>query len=309
MIISTRLKRKALESYCWYYYVWCCIGGTTTTSRIKGVSSFMMHPTPSYFSIIRPTNYHHFANRLCKSFSTSTAIYDSNDENDSTISVLTDITANDDNDHDDNSVDSNIPKQLFPYQELGVEQLIAKKRLLLADQMGLGKTIQCIEAINQLSSLENPKKSSLNILIISPKSVLGVWKSELESWLHPTIYENTNIQIVNMKDEPELTLLDSTKTNNNKNFITLINYDICYKLKETLQSIKYDILICDEAHYLKSVDAKRTNAILGDVMKKKKKSPNNNNKDKKPTTNTKKKTKTTESVVVVEGYNQNIYGY
>mmetsp|Transcript_7637 Transcript_7637/g.11678 ORF Transcript_7637/g.11678 Transcript_7637/m.11678 type:complete len:637 (-) Transcript_7637:57-1967(-) len=138
-------------------------------------------------------------------------------------------------------------KQLFPYQEEGVERLLDAQRLLLADEMGLGKTVQCIEAINRLKDC-----SKSIILVVCPKSVLGVWESELEEWLQ---IPNMQIQVATAKNF--LTPEPGT--------ITLINYDICHKYRDQLQHIEeYDVIICDEAHYLKSINSKRTLAIVGD---------------------------------------------
>ena len=139
--------------------------------------------------------------------------------------------------------------QLFPYQLDGVERLRNQKRLLLADEMGLGKTIQCIEAINRVG-----KKDS-KILIVCPKTVLGVWQYELETWLQPELASSWDIHVASTKSPPTL----------QPGSITLINYDICHKLRALVQKPQYDVLICDEAHYLKSPDAKRTQAILGDA--------------------------------------------
>jgi SWI/SNF-related matrix-associated actin-dependent regulator 1 of chromatin subfamily A len=138
-------------------------------------------------------------------------------------------------------------KELFPYQQEGVQQLIKAKRLLLADEMGLGKTVQCIEAINRVGK----DNDDAIILIICPKSVLGVWESELRSWLDLPL----DVKITNPKEfSPP-----------SEGTVTLINYDLCHKFREGLRrtGIVYDVLICDEAHYLKSLDAKRTKAILG----------------------------------------------
>ena len=149
--------------------------------------------------------------------------------------------------HDESSTSSNTrtrTKKLFPYQQDGVERLIKSQRILLADEMGLGKTVQCIEAINKIG------KKDATILIICPKSVLGVWESELQSWLDLPY----KIQITTSKDfQPPF-----------KGSVTLINYDLCHKFRdELLETNVFDVLICDEAHYLKSLDAKRTKAIFG----------------------------------------------
>ena len=134
---------------------------------------------------------------------------------------------------------------LFPYQHEGVKRLVQAKRVLLADEMGLGKTVQCIEAINVV------RKDDTTVLIVCPKSVIGVWESELERWLELPLA----LHIASPKSFPPPS----------NGSITLINYDICHKFREELQLRAYDVLICDEAHYLKSLTAKRALAILGDV--------------------------------------------
>ena len=133
--------------------------------------------------------------------------------------------------------------QLFPYQEQGVERLVEAKRVLLADEMGLGKTVQCIAAIDKIC------KHDMSVLIVCPKSVMGVWESELNQWLESPLI----LQIASPKSFP-------FPSNGS---ITLINYDICNKFRDELQVREYDVLICDEAHYLKSMTAKRTLAVLG----------------------------------------------
>jgi SWI/SNF-related matrix-associated actin-dependent regulator of chromatin subfamily A-like protein 1 len=143
-------------------------------------------------------------------------------------------------------------KKLFPYQEHGVERLLDRRHLLLCDDPGLGKTIQCIEALNRIG-----KEDSI-ILVICPKSVLGVWQSELEEWLAPHLAASWGIHIASVKDKP----VPRPGT------ITLLNYDITWKLEEELHSLTFDVLICDECHYLKSLDSKRTKTILGDLTKK-----------------------------------------
>jgi SWI/SNF-related matrix-associated actin-dependent regulator 1 of chromatin subfamily A len=110
--------------------------------------------------------------------------------------------------------------------------------------MGLGKTVQCIEAMNKIG------KKDATILIICPKSVLGVWESELQSWLDLPY----KVQITTSKHFQQPV----------EGSVTLINYDLCHKFRdELLETNVYDVLICDEAHYLKSLDAKRTKAIFG----------------------------------------------
>ena len=148
---------------------------------------------------------------------------------------------------------------LFPYQEDGVKRLVSDRRLLLADDMGLGKTAQSIVALNHLFINDEISPTDCRILIICPKSVVSVWYDELEKWLDTTylnIYDNVYIISAATKSDP----LD---INSSRKMIQIINYDICNKHKAALQEGRFDVLICDEAHYLKSSSSQRSNAILG----------------------------------------------
>lgn len=143
---------------------------------------------------------------------------------------------------------STVAKSLFPYQMEGVQRLLQSKRILLGDEMGLGKTVQTIEAINQLSLPRDAK-----ILILCPKSLLDVWKNELHNWLSVPFL----VQLAATTKVPEFV----------NRSITVMNYDICHKHRSQLMDTFFDILICDEAHYLKNKDAMRTKAVLGDGSK------------------------------------------
>lgn len=135
-----------------------------------------------------------------------------------------------------------IPKpsdmEYMPYQKAGIEFLIKNQNILLADEMGLGKTIQVIGMLNYLK----PKK----VLIIMPLSVKRNWLNELNKWL---VYKPT-IEMINGK----IPIFDAD--------ITLIHYDALKKYSDVLSDIKYDVIVVDEAHYIKNGKALRTKAIL-----------------------------------------------
>jgi SWI/SNF-related matrix-associated actin-dependent regulator 1 of chromatin subfamily A len=135
-------------------------------------------------------------------------------------------------------------KQLYPFQQTGVDFLASRTSALLADQMGTGKTVQAISALNKV----NAKKT----LILTPASVKYVWAEELPFWFHEPL---APIQIVNSfktKIDPDATHI-------------ICNYDYLTPdsaVLKQLKSMMFDALICDEAHYLKNTRAKRTRAVL-----------------------------------------------
>ena len=61
---------------------------------------------------------------------------------------------------------------LFPYQKLGAEYLRSRKRAILADQMGLGKTVSALAAID----------AKKGVLVIAPSVVRDNWLKETLRW-------------------------------------------------------------------------------------------------------------------------------
>lgn len=98
---------------------------------------------------------------------------------------------------------------LFHFEQSVFERLIKDKRLLLADEMGLRKTVQCIEPINKV------EKQDADVLIICPKSVLGVWENEIQTWLDPS--PDFDLEALEPKAFPE------SKRRNAKEFFSFLS--------------------------------------------------------------------------------------
>lgn len=125
---------------------------------------------------------------------------------------------------------------LRPYQQKGVEWLVPKRHALLADEMRLGKSAQAVRAAerahrSRFASDEAPLASKVGV--ICPASVVPVWHEQFAKW---------------WPESQEYTL-------------TAISYDKA--ARGALDAQHFDMLILDEAHYLKSKDAARTKKILG----------------------------------------------
>lgn len=130
-------------------------------------------------------------------------------------------------------------KEYLPYQKAGVRMLSVMKNALLADAMGLGKTIQAIGVMN----LSRPKRT----LIICPATLKRNWEKELRAWgTAPWTIEI--VEGSNWKDA----------------HIMIINYDILARHRERILATKWDYLILDECQYIKNSKAQRTKAICGD---------------------------------------------
>jgi len=128
---------------------------------------------------------------------------------------------------------------LYPYQIEGVSFIEQKNgRALIADEMGLGKTVQALSWL-QLHPNKRP------VLIICPSSLKINWKREAIKWLN---YCN-----------PEI--LYGTKPHPINGDIIIVNYDILFQWLPQLRKFKFEVIIADEAHYIKNFDAKRTVAF------------------------------------------------
>ena len=131
---------------------------------------------------------------------------------------------------------------LYPFQEEAVEILVNRKHTLLAHAMGLGKTCISIGLINALGLSR--------VLIVCKASIKINWQRKLSEWLdHPR-----SVQIINSRVEIVEPLSE----------IVIINYDLLTHsyMMHQLKSIKWQLLVCDEAHYLKNMKALRTQAVL-----------------------------------------------
>lgn len=127
--------------------------------------------------------------------------------------------------------------EFYPYQKEGILFARGKERVLIGDQMGLGKTPQAIGIIN-----DNP--SFRSVLVICPAILKINWERELDVWLYN---KDISVSIANNR------LPDSD--------IVIVNYEKLGKLD--VRSRQWDMIIIDEAHYIKNDKANRTREIVG----------------------------------------------
>jgi SWI/SNF-related matrix-associated actin-dependent regulator 1 of chromatin subfamily A len=135
--------------------------------------------------------------------------------------------------------------ELRNYQKAGIDKTLAflrdRKSAYLADEMGLGKTTQAIHIAKFLGA----KK----ILVVCPASLRLNWRNEFKMWTEQVAF-------------PMLSGRDGMQST--KHDIIVASYDLAAGPAGScaLKSREWDMLILDEAHYLKSKGAKRTKACL-----------------------------------------------
>ena len=133
------------------------------------------------------------------------------------------------------------------HQKEAVQKLVENKKFILADDMGLGKTTSTI-----IAALEaNSKK----VLIICPATLKINWKREIENYSDKSIY-----------------IAEGKNFSTDADFV-IINYDIIKnfhdpKKKDDSEILKsnFDLVIVDEAHYIKNGQAQRTK-LINDLVK------------------------------------------
>lgn len=133
------------------------------------------------------------------------------------------------------------------HQKESIQKLVENKKFILADDMGLGKTTSTI-----IAALETSAKK---VLIICPATLKINWKREIENYSDKTIY-----------------IAEGKNFNTDADFV-ITNYDIIKnfhdpKNKDESQILtsNFDLVIIDEAHYIKNATAQRTK-LINDIVK------------------------------------------
>ena len=133
------------------------------------------------------------------------------------------------------------------HQKEAIQKLVENKKFILADDMGLGKTTSTI-----IAALETGVKK---VLIICPATLKINWKREIENYSNKSIFISEGKQFSTEDD------------------FVIVNYDIIKnfhdpkKKEESLILMsKFDLIIIDEAHYIKNAQAQRTK-LINDITK------------------------------------------
>ena len=143
-------------------------------------------------------------------------------------------------------------KKLYQHQEEGIKFLLSRNGSILADDMGLGKSIQSI-----IAALESGAKK---ILVVCPSSTKINWEREINVFCHETA-------IVDGKKwkEAKFTIINFDILKNFHTLKTKKNPDA--ELNRDLANAKFDLVIIDEAHYLKNNDSIRGKTMVELVTK------------------------------------------
>jgi SWI/SNF-related matrix-associated actin-dependent regulator 1 of chromatin subfamily A len=133
------------------------------------------------------------------------------------------------------------------HQKESIQKLVENKKFILADDMGLGKTTSTI-----IAAIESNAKK---VLIICPATLKINWKREIENYSDKSVY------------------IAEGKNFNIESDYVIINYDIIKnfhdpkkKTDSQILNSNFDLVIVDEAHYIKNASAQRTK-LINDIVK------------------------------------------
>ncbi|XP_031669114.1 DNA annealing helicase and endonuclease ZRANB3 [Oncorhynchus kisutch] len=142
-----------------------------------------------------------------------------------------------------------LQQRLMPFQKEGVKFALSKNgRCMIADEMGLGKTVQAI-------SVAYAYRQEWPLLIVVPSSLKYPWIEEMERWI-----PELNPGDINLVETKSDTLgISSSK-------VTVLGYGLlttdARPLVEALTRQRFNVVVVDESHYLKSRNAARSKILV-----------------------------------------------
>ncbi|HUB36755.1 MAG TPA: DEAD/DEAH box helicase, partial [Solirubrobacteraceae bacterium] len=129
--------------------------------------------------------------------------------------------------------------ELKPFQRAGVAYLLAQRRAFLADEQGLGKTIEALATLQA--------DDAFPAVVVCPASLKLNWLGEIDRWLPG----RTARALAGTAPRGPVPSAD----------ITVLNYDIVASRLSELQALQPRALVLDESHYCKNPSARRTQAV------------------------------------------------
>lgn len=154
--------------------------------------------------------------------------------------------------------------EFFPHQVEGVRVLARLPNFLLADQMGLGKSLQALTVF----AIDVKLGKAKNMLVVCPVSLRGNWADEVAKF--------TRFPALRLGEEPHpikrgafRTLSPDERRTQLRSFmafplpkVVICNYEQVVAHIDDLNKFNFDFVCVDEAHMIKNPDSKRTQAVI-----------------------------------------------
>jgi hypothetical protein len=139
--------------------------------------------------------------------------------------------------------------ELKPFQRAGVSYLLERRRAFLADEQGLGKTIEALAAVQAAGAYP--------AVVVCPASLKLNWLRELARWLP----QRSAHALSGTGSAAHALAGDGEGVQAPAPDITVLNYDIVAARLGELCALRPRALVLDESHYCKNAGAKRTQAV------------------------------------------------
>ena len=137
---------------------------------------------------------------------------------------------------------------LRQYQIFGAKYALHQENILLGDEMGLGKTIMAIASMASIAA----KVSNAHFLVVCPASVLINWCREIEK--HSALKAHLLHASKGKID------VDVWQQNGG---VAVTNYESLDELYDNMdRDLHIEMLVVDEAHYIKNPKAQRTKYLM-----------------------------------------------
>jgi SWI/SNF-related matrix-associated actin-dependent regulator of chromatin subfamily A-like protein 1 len=127
--------------------------------------------------------------------------------------------------------------ELAPFQWGAVRYALRARRTFLADEQGLGKTVEALATVEA--------DDAYPTVVVCPASLKLNWEREIERWL-----PHRSVAIIQGRAPVPQTAE-----------ITILNYEVVAAHRETLARMRPRALVVDESHLCKNPQAKRTQAV------------------------------------------------
>jgi SNF2 family DNA or RNA helicase len=127
--------------------------------------------------------------------------------------------------------------ELAPFQWAAVRYALQARRTFLADEQGLGKTVEALAATEAADAYP--------AIVVCPASLKLNWQRETETWL----------------PHRSVVVLEGRVAVPPRADVTILNYELVAAHREALARRQPRALVVDESHYVKNPQAKRTQAV------------------------------------------------
>lgn len=131
-----------------------------------------------------------------------------------------------------------------PYQRQGIAIMLAAKRLLLADAVGLGKTIQSVGAIAQAMKQGACRRA----MVVTQSSLKGQWQDEIVDYLQPSAVDGLAAKAVVVRGDRNKRLAIYRDP---EPVVFIVNYELFLHDLDVMPAV--DMIILDEAAKIKNI--------------------------------------------------------